>query len=212
MHVRTLFLPLLATAALAACAPDQALTGPDRAPATPLANHVGNTCVYFNVPPLGATFGAPAGNVPGTVVWVEQGIRVSVNKFVTLTGGSAYDRLRIEPMPASFTLAAGNTGHTLNLNAGFDFTGLTFAVTSVKFHFLHLGGYENLSVNGSPVFVGQLTAPPAALAGITVASAWAPVPGGSQGTITLTGSAANPIKRLLVGGQELWLDTVCAYP
>ena len=28
----------------------------------------------------------------------------------------------------------------------------------------------------------------------------------------LTGSAANPVKRVLVGGQELWLDTVCAYP
>lgn len=214
MHVRTLTLTLLAVATLSACGTsDLAVTGPEQPPVEPRGNHTANYCVRFNVPPVGALFGAPIPNPPGSVVFVESSIPVSVDRFLQVTGAWTYNWMRIEPAPAAFTLASGNTGHTNNINAGFDFTGLPFVTTKVVFHFLHLGGYENLSVNGSsPPFVGPLTAPPAAIAGIGVTSAWVGVPGGSQGTITLTGSAANPVKKLLVGGQELWLDTVCAYP
>lgn len=213
MQRSTLSLTLLAAAALSACGTaDLTLAGAGSAEPRHAAAAAAPNCVQFNVPPIGALFGAPIPNPPGSVVWVEQSIPVSVNKFLLVGGGSAYNWLRIEPAPAVFTFAAGATGHTNNINAEFDFTGLPYAATSVKFVFLHLGGYENLSINGSPIFVGPLTAPPAVIAGIGVASAWVAVPGGQQGTITLTGSAANPIKRLVVGGQELWLDTVCAFP
>jgi hypothetical protein len=210
MRTRTLSLVLLAAASLAACGrADQPLTGADRTPVGPRAAPLAPVCVNFNVPPLGALFGAPVGTVPGSVVWVENGIPVSVHKFLFSGGGSTFNWLRIENAPAAFTLAAGKVGHTNNINVGFDFTGLTFIPTTVKFVFLHLGGYENLQVNGSPVFIGPITAPPTPWGGVNVASAWVPVAGGSQGTVTLSGG---PIKWLMVGGQEFWLDTVCAYP
>ncbi len=213
MHVRTLSLALLAAVSLSACGTqDLAVTGPERSPEEPRGHHTSNYCVRFNVPPVGAIFGAPVPNPPGTVVFVEQSIPVSVNKFLLSTGVWTYNWMRIEPAPAVFGLASGNTGHTNNINAGFDFTGLPFVTTKVVFHFMDLGGHENLNVNGSPMFVGQITAPPAAIAGIGVSSVFVGVPGGTQGTVTLTGSAANPIKRFQVGGQELWLDTICAYP
>lgn len=213
MRTPALSLAVLAAAALAACSPDASPTGPAQPPAAPLANHLGANCVYFNVPPLGAVFGAPVGNPPGSVVWVENGIPVSVDKFLWSTGVWTYSQLTIEPAAAAYTLAAGKVGHTNNINTGYDFTGLGFPVTFVKFHAEHLGGDDNLSINGSfPPVVGPLPAHPPVIAGINIASVWFGVPGGVQGTVTLTGSAANPIKKLVVGGQELWLDTVCAYP
>ncbi|HET7230712.1 MAG TPA: hypothetical protein VFJ16_11960 [Longimicrobium sp.] len=210
MRVRTLSLTLLSAAALAACGSPDLGTGPElRQPAEPAANHISNNCVHFNVPPVGATFGAPAGQAPGTVVWAEQAIRVSVNKFITSGGGSVYDRLRIEPAPAPFTLAVGNTGHTLNLNAGFDFTTMGWVTSKVVLHYMKFtGGYENLVVNGSPVFVGQITAPPGVMAGATVTSTPVGFVGGVQGTLTVSGV---PINQVLLGGTSLWIDTVCAF-
>ncbi|HEX6750026.1 MAG TPA: hypothetical protein VF092_22220 [Longimicrobium sp.] len=210
MHARTLSLALLAAASLAACGrADQPLTGADRTPVGPRAAPLAPVCVSFDVPALGALFGAPVGTPPGSVVWTENGIPVSVHKFFLAGGGSAFNWLRIENAPASFTLGAGKTGHTNNINVGFDFTALPFVPSGVKFNFLHLGGYENLQVNTSGVFIGPLTAPPTPWGGVNVTSSWAPVPGGAQGTVTLSGGS---VKWLMVGGQELWLDDVCAYP
>jgi hypothetical protein len=80
----------------------------------------------------------------------------------------------------------------------------------VTFHYLHLGGYENLAVNGSPIFVGPITAPPPSLAGLSVVSTPVAVAGGWQGTVKIAGG---PIANLLVGGQQTtWIDDVCAYP
>src|SRR4051812_11891973 len=105
MRARSLPIALLAAAALAACqTPDLPVAAADRSPAAPLGNHTGNNCVNFNVPPIGAVFGPPT--PPGTVVWVEQLIPVSITKFLFAGGGSAYGSLRIEPAPAVFTLAA----------------------------------------------------------------------------------------------------------
>jgi hypothetical protein len=208
MRLRALVLALGA-ASLAACGQsDQPVTGaiadaPRTAAAAPAP-----VCVQFNVPPLGAVFGSPVGTPIGAVVWTENGIPVSVHRFLQVTGAWSFGSLRIENAPAVFTLAAGKTGHSNNINAGFDFTGVGFPVNKVTFNWLNLGGYENLSVNGSPIFVGQLSAPPAFLGGAAVGTVWGFVAGGKQGTTTLTG----PITKILVGGQEEWLDNVCAYP
>ena len=209
MQLRNLLLVLGAATALAACgAGDQPVTGAVAAAPRAAALVPAPVCVNFNVPPLGALFGAPVGTPIGAVVWVENAIPVSVNRFLQITGAWSYNWMRIENAPAVFTLAAGKTGHTNNINAGFDFTGVGFPVNKVTFQWLNLGGYENLSVNGGPIFVGQLSAPPAASGAVAIATAWAPVAGGKQGTITLTG----PVTRMVVGGQEEWIDTVCAYP
>jgi len=210
MQLRALAFALGAAAAVAACGPDdQPVTGAETAAARGLALAApAPVCVFFNVPPLWTVFGAPVGTPMGAVVWVENGIPVSARRFLQMGGAWSFNWMRIEPVPAVFTLGAGQTDHTNNINAGFDFTGLGFPVNKVTFNWLNLGGYENLSVNGSPIFVGQLSAPPAFLGGAGVATAWGFVAGGKQGTTTLTG----PINRILVGGQEEWLDNVCAYP
>ena len=207
MQLRALAFAL--AAAVAACGPnDQPVTGATAAAPRPALAAPAPVCVRFNVPALGALFGAPVGTPIGAVVFVENAIPVSVDRFLQVTGAWTYNWMRIENAPGVFTLAAGKTGHTNNINAGFDFTGVGFPVNKVTFHWLNLGGYENLSVNGSPIFVGQLSVPPPVLGGAAVATAWAPVAGGKQGTTTLTG----PITKILVGGQEEWLDDICAYP
>jgi hypothetical protein len=207
MQLRTLAFAL--AAAVAACGPnDQPVTGATAAAPRAALAAPAPVCVRFNVPALGTVFGAPVGNPPGAVVFVENTIPVSVNRFLLSTGVWTYNWMRIENAPAAFALAAGKTDHTNNTTAGFDFTGVGFPVNKVTFHWLNLGGYENLSVNGSPMFVGQLSAPPAFLGGAAVGTVWGFVAGGKQGTTTLTG----PINRILVGGQEEWLDDICAYP
>jgi hypothetical protein len=209
MQLRALAFALGAAATVAACGPnDQSVTGIETAAPRQALAAPAPVCVHFNVPALGAVYGAPVGNPPGTVVFVENTIPVSVDRFLLSTGVWTYNWMRIENAPAVFTLAAGKTDHTNNTTTGFDFTGVGFPVKKVVFNWLNLGGYENLSVNGSPMFVGQLSAPPAFIGGVGVATAWGFVAGGKQGTTTLTGA----ITKILVGGQEEWLDNVCAYP
>lgn len=207
MQLRALALAF--AAAVAACGPnDQPVTGATTAAPRLAAALPAPVCVRFNVPALGAVFGAPVGTPIGAVVFVENAIPVSAQRFLQVTGAWSYNSMRIENAPGVFALAAGKTDHTNNINAGFDFTGVGFPVNKVTFHWLNLGGYENLSVNGSPIFVGQLSAPPAFLGGAAVGTVWGAVVGGKQGTTTLTG----PITKILVGGQEEWLDDICAYP
>ena len=64
-------------------------------------------------------------------------------------------------------------------------------------------------MNGSPVVIGNLTAAPPVLGGVAVSVTATPVPppaGGLRGTVTLTGV----VKKLEIGGQEFWIDDLCA--
>lgn len=199
--------PLAALAlALAACADGGGPTGVSADGAGPSAALV-PACVEFNVPPLGAVLGSPAGHVPGQGVFVENGIKVSVHKFGWIGGGSAFNRADIVPAPAGF--GAGKVAWVNNINLGFDFSGLSFVPTTVKFEWRDLGGYENLRVNSSGLYIGELTAAPSPFGGVNVAHAWGFIPGGKQGSTSLSGG---PVKGLIVGGQEFYLDNVCAYP
>jgi len=88
---------------------------------------------------------------------------------------------------------------------GFDFGANGFVPARVQFEFLDQGGTENLSVNGSAVFAGDISAVPATLGGATVSVSTTPAPGGKKGTVTLTGV----INGFMIGGQEFWIDNVC---
>ena len=210
MRTPTIALALLAAASLAACGrADQPLTGAELTPVGPRAAPLAPVCVYFNVPPLGAVFGAPAATPPGTVVWVENGIPVSVQKFLLMGGGSAFNWLQIANVPGAFTLGAGKAGRYNNINTAFDFTGLGFTPKAVTFDFYDQGGYENLLVNTSAVYIGPITTPPSPWGGANVSVVSAAVFGGVQGTVKIDGA---PVYRLMVGGQEFWVDNVCAYP
>jgi len=207
MDIRACFVALAAVAVGACSRSGPPLTGTDATAGGPRAT-VASACVSFSGPGAGTTFGPSATSPSGSLAWTEGGIAVSTESFRQGSGASAYNLLRTEYPPAGFALSSETTARANNISAGFDFGRLPFVARSVRFHFLHRGGVENLSVNGSSVAVGPLTAAPASLGGVSVRAEWAPVRGGAQGTLTLSGGA---IRTLVVGGEELWLDNVCAY-
>ncbi len=174
----------------------------------PLGAGGGYACVDFGPPPAaGSQYGNPAGHTSGTVVLLAaNGTEMSVHNFRWAGGGGTFSSGRIEMPPVPF--GSGQTLRSNNLNFEFNFTNIGFTVSKVTFDYLDMGGFENLSVNGQPVpvYAGELTSTPTPIGGATVAVTSSPVPGGKLGTVTLTGS----IQKIRVGGQELWLDNVCA--
>jgi hypothetical protein len=163
------------------------------------------TCVDFE-PPLQAwaQYGEPVGNASGDVIFTTNGIMVSVHDFNLSGGGSTFNLARIELASALF--GNGQTMRLNNINMEFDFSSLGFIPSEVTFEFLDLGGFENLSVNGSTIFAGELSSVPSPLSGVNVSISATPVSGGQKGVVTLSGA----IQKLRIGGQEFWIDNVCA--
>lgn len=162
-------------------------------------------CVDFESPlVLAQQFGATVGQTPGDLAFTTSGINVTVNKFDFPAGGGAFNRAYIDNPPVAF--GTGQTIRSNNINLEFDFGQLGFAVSQVEFEFLDLGGFENLAVNGGGIFAGELSSAPNPTGGITYSVSKTPAQGGSKGTVTVRGSVA----QLTVGGQELWIDNVCA--
>jgi hypothetical protein len=176
-------------------------TGPTTTPSPVGAS----TCIDFEAPlAVGTEYGAPAGHASGDVVFTEAGIPVAVFDFSWTATTGTFNVAHVEAAPAGF--GSGQVMRINNINLEFDFTTLGFTPSRVDLQFQDLGGNENLSVNGDPIppFPGELTAAPSSLGGVGVASS---VSGTGVGTATFTG----PVERLLIGGQEFWLDHVCAY-
>lgn len=162
-------------------------------------------CVEFEAPlMLGTQFGAPAGQNPGSVAFTSNAVPVSVDHFVYANGGSTFNYAQIDTAPVAF--GNGQSIRLNNIDVKLDFSTLGFQPDQVSFEFLDLGGTENLSVNSSPLFVGELAAAPQPSGGINLTVATRPVTGGKAGTVRLTG----PVSTLQLGGQEFWIDRVCA--
>lgn len=161
-------------------------------------------CVDFEPPlTIGTQYGSPVGQSPGTTVFTTNGIPVSIYNFVFTGGGGTFNLAKIDAAPVPF--GSGQNIRTNNINLEFDFSQLGFQPSQVEFEFLDLGGLENLSVNGSPLFAGELSSAPTPIGGVSLAVSTTPVAGGKKGTVTLKGS----IKTLRIGGQEFWIDNVC---
>jgi hypothetical protein len=164
-------------------------------------------CLDFEPPlVLGTRYGRPVGQSPGDLAFISRRVRVTVEKFQLLNAGSAFEVAAIVTPPQPF--AAGQSLRVNNIAVEFDFRGIGFRPTRAQVRFLDLGGLENLSVNGSPVFAGELAVAPTPLGGTAVAVSTAPLPPpahGQTGTLKLTG----PLQTLRIGGQELWIDQVC---
>ncbi len=203
----TLSLGLVLVLAAAACSPDATPLAPaDEAPRLAAAAAPPPACLDFNVPPLGTAYGGGFGTPVGVPQWVENGITAAV---VPYQPGALYAEARVVLPPVPF--GAGPTGRARSINWQFDFTGLPFVPKTVTFDWLDQGTpspVENLAVNASPLFIGQIHAPPAVMAGIVVGTSVVAAPGGLKGTMKLTG----PVQRVVVGGQPVWIDHVCAYP
>jgi hypothetical protein len=173
-----------------------------------IAVTVSQACVTFETPAPGTRWGNPTGHAPGTVVLTEAGISVRVENFRWPTGGT-FNVADVRATTPDFGIDS-QFAWTNNISLDFDFTGLAFTPTRVTFEFQHLGGFENLAIDGAPapVYVGALTAAPSPLGGVSFAtSPPVAVAGGYKSSATLQGG----VQRLVVGGQEFAVDQICAY-
>lgn len=169
---------------------------------TEIAVKAGARCVTFEPPALSTQYGTSAGHAPGDQVLVENGITMTVETFYHPGGGSTMNDATITATTATFGVGAQYLWFN-NINLEFDFTGLGFTPTEVTFLFIDHGGHENVSINldPSPPWAGELTAAPSPLGGVTLTTA------PPDGQLT-----AGTIERLRIGGQELGIDQVCAWP
>jgi hypothetical protein len=196
--MRNRFIPAFAVPALlmlSACLP-KGLPGPKA--------HI--ACVRFGPPPAtGTQYGPATNHRRGAVAFVESGIRVQVDTFLYVNGGGTMNTAQIGPPPRP--IGRGQTGLANNISYVFNFTGLRWRPSSVDFVYLDMGGFENFAVNGSAPHVGELTAAPPTIGATSVRSVTNPVQGGRSGSVSILGPA---IDSVLVGGQEFWIDEVCA--
>jgi hypothetical protein len=161
-------------------------------------------CVKFDTVPTGTEWGTPAGHSSGDVVHAEEGIEVSVHNFYWTATRTHLGRTRVAP---SFTGSGGQAINTNNINLEFDFTDLFFTPDKVVLIFRDTGGSENISVNDSTVLIGELASGSTSGVSWTVTDSPEPTnPHNRVGTLTIDGD----VERLKIGGQEFWIDSVCA--
>ena len=164
--------------------------------------------VDFESRPTGETWGLPVGHPVGTFMFNEGGVDLYTHQFFPGGGGPLYNEGRVVPVigaPILFGTGA-NIFRFNNMDVLFDFGGIA-PIDHVTFDWLSLGGDENLMVNGHLMYIGDLELAPAPIApGVTFSTTVIPVPGGVKGTATLRGA----IDKLVTGGQEFWIDDLCA--
>lgn len=198
------FALVLPLALAAACSSgDLTPTSPSQATARTAAAAAAPVCLEFNVPALGTVYSVPSGTPPGTLVFVENAISVTTRRFFDAALNPYYNWARIEPGVG--WLAADPSARHNNISLQFDFAGLPFIPSLVEFDYADAGGHENLTFNGGALRIGQLDA--LGGGGVGVVWWWA-APGLKEGRVSITG----PVRDVTVGGQEFWIDSVCAYP
>jgi len=146
----------------------------------------------------GTVFGLGS-HAPGDLVHVEDGIRMTVERFSL----SAVDYFFFAEVGGPGSQAFATQSLSLdNISVRFDFVDVGFVVDKVTFEFADFGGASNFSVNAETLFViDPFASLPANVAtGVTATF--------DTGLVTLQG----PIHSLLIGGQELVIDTVTPVP
>jgi hypothetical protein len=141
---------------------------------------------------------------PGGPVVSANNVRMTVQPLRLLNGTSVANVARVEQPRVFF--GTGQALRTDNITVEFDFTSLPAAPSRISLAYLDLGGVENVAINGSAVYAGQLPTAPKPLGGAAARVTSSPVTGGVTGTVTFRG----PIRTLRIGGQEFWIDQVCA--
>ncbi|HEX2191228.1 MAG TPA: hypothetical protein VHG51_20125 [Longimicrobiaceae bacterium] len=200
------------TLALAACAPDLP-TGPASSAAPAGLGAVAAAapppvCIEFGPPPpLGTTWGVPTATPPGSWILTENGVPMWIDRLFLPGGVTVYNfaRIGISPVP----IGAGQQMLLDRSSLRFDFSNVGFPVSAVTWEWFDPGTstIENMAVNGGARFIGDITAP-AFVSGHPYGATWAAAGGGRRGRSKVGG----PVRTLLVGGQQLWIDRVCAHP
>ena len=163
------------------------------------ASEVIGATMTFDDLPLGTVFGAPVGDQPGFPVHEQDGIVMSVEQII-VEGVAGFLRAEVGGRYTGFF-----PSHPLDLNnisVGFDFRQVGFEVNQVSLEFVELGPLNNFSVNDAALFeLPSLQLIPTDIApGVTAVVA--------DGVITLSGA----VDKILIGGQELAIDTILAIP
>ena len=175
-------------------------------PPPPAAPAPTPTCFTFEPPlVLGTTYGPPL--APGATILTTGPLTMSIENFVQVSGNTSFNQAAISAPPA------GGTGNQMFRTNNINFKVVSSgSISLVTLDYVDLGGSENLSVNGSSVRAGDLTSLPTTIGGVRITVTQMPVlnAGGVQigrsGKLKLQG----PISQFLVGGQEFWVDNVCA--
>ncbi|MFM2356975.1 MAG: hypothetical protein RLZZ528_2711 [Pseudomonadota bacterium] len=166
-------------------------------------------CVGFSAPLVpGTSFGAAAGNAPGDLAFTESGVAVKLESFLQSNGSTAFNVASIDNIAV---LAASPPSMRFNnIAARFDFTGLSFVPSAVKVSYADFGGSENIAANGAPATAGDIPG----FQGINTGGAAVTVTQVSSNISSRSGviEVSGGVKDLLIGGQELWIDEVCAVP
>lgn len=157
--------------------------------------------VDFESQIVGTQFGGgPLGNVPGDLVFSEDGVGVHVESF-RLGAFVGFNDVTI----GGFTDPSfPSTPATINsIRLDFDLSGLGGPVTGAVFDYADFGGDENLVINGTALELPDFASAPATVAGVNI-SVMPPMGGGVLGRVSLAG----PLTSLAIGGQELGIDDV----
>lgn len=200
---------LLALAA--ACSPaDRSPTAPEDAPGldTKPPSWIANckALVRFNPPPIGTVFGAPVGQPPGTLAFVENGVDVKTERF-NHGGGIVYNRADIVNAPLGIAFGDGHVARMNNMNFRYIPPAAAGPYYEVMFEYTHQGGVDNLSVNGNPLYIGPMPGLPNPYPTWSTSVSASAIPGGVEGTVRIWGKT--PIYEVLIGGQEFHVDNVC---
>lgn len=159
---------------------------------------VSTYCVDFETLSLGTNYGNGY-NAIGDVIFTEDEIPVSVEYFDWVGGGGTFGTCTVSN---SSGIGSGQDMMTNNINLGFDFTALPDVPQLVTFDFADYGGFENMAVNGGTIYKGEIVS-----ATVPAGISYTCLTVGNIGHGTLEGE----ISHLLFGGQEFFMDNICAY-
>lgn len=157
----------------------------------------------------GTRYGEAFGQLPGgPPVLSQDGINMSVERLIT---GSTTAFVRAE-VGGRFTSFFDSTPLELaEIAVVFSFEDLAFDVTSVTLEVRDFGGIANFAINGGvPLQLAALEDLPRGIApGFTAVL----LPETSDPRrITIFSDSGEPIRRFLIGGQELGIDNITAIP
>ncbi|MEN8005917.1 MAG: T9SS type A sorting domain-containing protein [Candidatus Krumholzibacteriota bacterium] len=151
--------------------------------------------------PAGMFWGGPYGDLPGDVIFTEDGIDVGLAEF---DDGSGLQFNSVSTGAPWGPLGTGNVLHINNIGVTYDLTPFV-PVASVSFDYVKGSGVENLGIDGI-LYVGPIeTIPAGFFPGVSVNVSVTGGPGYIYGTVTLVGN----LQRLLVGGQQFYIDDLC---
>ncbi|MFO1143063.1 MAG: hypothetical protein U1E59_11820 [Amaricoccus sp.] len=170
-------------------------------------------CLDFDTIPA-TDFGAIAGQSPGDPAFSDQRVAVTVETLAT-PAPSAFGDVHVRPAAG---VGSGNATRFRNASFRFDLSGLPFTPASLSFVFDYRGGFYSFATDTSPhpvttadkILDRPVPSPLPPIGASSVSIAQVPsVSGGTHqaGTMTLSGGAP---RWLEIGGQELWIDHLCA--